>query len=744
MPLAWRLIRSRTQKKKTTRIVPMGFLKRLELQGFKSFAGKTVLDFSARTVAVVGPNGSGKSNIIDAFRWVLGEREAKQLRGETLENLIFAGTPKRATVGFARVGLYFDNQDGGFPFAAQEITLERKVDRSGTSQFSINGEEIRLRDLAPMLARAKLGNRGLTMIGQGQSDMFVQSSPDERRMMIEEILGLKEFRIKKSQAERRLFTSRINMDKVQAMLEELLPHLRVLRRQKHRWDKRGEIENELHRVEDEYYSTQYHALAEKRPIEASPLREMENSRKAKEKEIEALEKELKKLDAGAGGGERAKEIRGEIAKRFDVRAKAQVGLTRIEVTIEMQSRPSDEESVDAHRMMETLRTIRDDIANILEFEDLEKVREVLRGWKERISGFFAVKKTERNASLEDEKKKYEKELSELDREIHSLREEEEKVLHSQEENNRAFRRQVEFLEKKKNELRTLDRRVQAERFEHEKVAMRLEELLNEWKAFGRAVDELKHITPSGAYGEQELSEMQRRMVRLRGELAAIGEIDEALVKEAEESEERYAFLTKELDDLEHAIADLKELVKELEHKIHGEFSEAFKQINDEFNDYFRLMFGGGRAKMKLLKKKKPVPVEGENGETASETEIISAEEEKAGEEGAGIEIDLNLPKKRITSLEMLSGGEKSLVSIAALFALIAVSPPPFLVLDEVDAPLDESNARRFAELVKNFSSKTQFLIVTHNRATMEAADVLYGITMGDDGVSKVLSMKMEE
>lgn len=720
----------------------MGLLKRLELQGFKSFAGKTVLDFPARVVAVVGPNGSGKSNIIDAMRWVLGEREAKQLRGETLENLIFAGTPKRAAVGFARVGLYFDNNEGDFPFAAQEITLERKVDRSGISQFSINDEEVRLKDLAPMLARAKLGNRGLTMIGQGQSDVFVQSSPDERRIMIEEILGLKEFRIKKSQAERRLFTSRINMDKVQAMLDELLPHLRILRRQKHRWDKRDELSEELHRIENEYYAAQYRALAEKRPTEGSALGEMEDSRKAKEKEIESLEKELKQLDASAEGGERAKEIRGEIAKRFDARSKTQTALTRVEVTIEMQSKPSDEESVDAHRMTETLRAIRDEISGVLELDDLEKVKEVIRAWKSRIAEFFTVKKTERNASLEDEKKKYEKALAELDKEIKSLREEEEKILRSQEESNRAFRRQVELLEEKKNELRKIDQRVQAERFEHEKVAMRIEELLNEWKAFGRAVEELKQITPSGSYGAQEFSEMQRRMIHLRGELAAIGEIDEALVKEAEESEERYTFLTKELDDLEHAIADLKELIKELEHKIHGEFAEAFKRINDEFNDYFRLMFGGGKARMKLLKKKKPVPAETENAEVA---ESVPTEEEKTEEEEeAGIEIDLNLPKKRITSLEMLSGGEKSLVSIAALFALIAVSPPPFLVLDEVDAPLDESNARRFAELVKNFSSKTQFLIVTHNRATMEAADVLYGITMGDDGVSKVLSMKMEE
>jgi len=126
-----------------------------------------------------------------------------------------------------------------------------------------------------------------------------------------------------------------------------------------------------------------------------------------------------------------------------------------------------------------------------------------------------------------------------------------------------------------------------------------------------------------------------------------------------------------------------------------------------------------------------------------EEDLQGAEEKPNLELSAGIEIEISIPKKRITNLDMLSGGEKSLVSLAALFALISVSPPPFLVLDEIDAPLDEENARRFAGLVEEFSKKTQFVIVTHNRATMEVAEVLYGITMGDDGVSKILSLKLE-
>ena len=137
--------------------------------------------------------------------------------------------------------------------------------------------------------------------------------------------------------------------------------------------------------------------------------------------------------------------------------------------------------------------------------------------------------------------------------------------------------------------------------------------------------------------------------------------------------------------------------------------------------------------MKLEKIEKKLALINEEGE----------EVEQGEEETAGIEIELNVPKKKIKSLDVLSGGEKSLVSIAALFALISVSPPPFLVLDEIDAPLDEHNSKRFANLVKEFAHKVQFIIVTHNRAVMEVSDVLYGVTMNEDGTSKLLSLKLE-
>jgi chromosome segregation protein len=394
-----------------------------------------------------------------------------------------------------------------------------------------------------------------------------------------------------------------------------------------------------------------------------------------------------------------------------------------------------------------LREVASHVKQALALNSHEAVKASLTELHGRLEAFLAVRKPSVDSSLTAKAETLRASLASLAVEVVKLRAEEEEEMRRREELQRSFRGKVEALERERSALRILDQEIQGELLRKERSQLQLSELEHEWHTLGKPKEEL-HALPEPAE-PVELPEAERRILRLRGELLAIGEIDEAVVKEATEAEERHAFLTRELEDLTVAVRDLKNLIRELDHRIHEDFKSAFRSINDEFNNYFRLMFGGGKAKLKLVTPK--------SKEDIAVAEVIAAGADAAGEEAvpeseeheedpelqAGIEVDLSLPRKRITSLEMLSGGEKSLVSIAALFALIAVSPPPFLVLDEVDAPLDEQNARRFAELVKSFAEKSQFVIVTHNRATMEAADVLYGVTMGDDGVSKVLSLKLE-
>lgn len=724
----------------------MNFLRRIELQGFKSFAQKVSLEFPSRVVAVVGPNGSGKSNIIDAFRWILGEREAKHLRGDTLGNLIFAGTPARPPAGFAKAVLYFDNSSKLFPFDAEEIMLVRRVDRSGVSQFFLHDAEIRLKDLIPLLARAKLGSRGLTMIGQGESDIFVRASGEERRTMIEEVLGLREYRIKKAQAERRLVSSEVNMDKARAMIEELMPHLRLLRRQKHRWDKRSELASMLREFENQYFAFEHRGLQEKLRGLETPLKKFDEVKSEHKAYIEHLEKEVKALDKKAEDHGTGRELREKINSLIDRRLELQRALARCETKIEFRAREEKAPDINTGELLELMEHLREEFKTVLAWNDIEKIRSSLQEWISKLNRVLHKDVKAIDEAFKEEFAELKAAVLKLDNEIVKTREEEEQIADVREKANQEFRSLIERLEAKKNELRRIEEEEHGAFFEKEKLQLRLEELTREWRGFGREADELPSLVVQEGYGTRE--ELEKKMMRLRGELAAIGEIDENLVQEAEETEKRYEFLDRELKDLEHAIKDLKTLISSLEKQIHESFKTAFKSINEEFNTYFKLMFGGGKARLKLERIEAPPEEEATSGEgvsEGSETEKkeLPKEEERDPELSAGVEIDLQIPRKRIKSLDMLSGGEKSLVSVAALFALISVSPPPFLVLDEIDAPLDEENARRFAELIKEFSKKTQFVIVTHNRATMEAADILYGVTMGEDGTSKVLSLKLE-
>ncbi|MBI2278968.1 MAG: AAA family ATPase [Candidatus Brennerbacteria bacterium] len=715
------------------------FLERIELQGFKSFAPKTVFEFPSRVTAIVGPNGSGKSNVIDALRWVLGERVASELRGGALENLIFAGTPKRSAAGFARVSLVFKNHPRLFPVDAPEVVIERKTDRSGASSFYMNSDEVRLKDLIPMLARARLGSRGLTMVGQGQGDLFVRSTPRERRAMIEEILGLREYRLKKEQAERQLAASLVNMERVQAMLEELAPHVRFLRKQKSRFERRSEIEGTLKALEDVYFGARFHTLARASAEAEVPHAKFAAERKAKEEEIRILEDKRRSFTADSLS-EAARQALREKKRTVGERRRAlERDLARFEVEEELLAKQEARSEKSAAELGVLLSRAAEDAKRMLALEDLPAIRKALKEMIVRIEETLENKEKKdlpRSARLTPLRE----ELAALENDFVTLEADEERFIEAERTATETFRAQVEILEMKKNELRALERALEEKAFARERFSLQMEELQHAWAATGRDGGELVKLpAPKEAPGE----DAERKTLRLRGELAAIGEIDQALVKEADEAETRYAFLSREHEDVTKATRDLEKLIRDLDQKIHNDFKKAFREVNDSFHTYFRLMFGGGKAYLKLTKPPAPKKEEEEGAPMGGEREAVLEESQEDPELSAGVEIELSLPKKKITSLEMLSGGEKSLVSLAALFALIAVSPPPFLVLDEIDAPLDEVNAARFAELVKEFAKKTQFIIVTHNRATMEAADALYGITMEDDGISKVLSLKLE-
>ena len=206
-------------------------LKRIFLFGFKSFADPVEFDFDRGTSAIVGPNGCGKSNVVDAFRWVLGERSAKGLRGTEMLDVIFKGTRSRAALPRAEVRLLFDNEDGLLPVDAAEVEIGRILLRDGTSEYQINRKRCRLKDVLAIFADTGIGADGYSVLGQGKVDTFLSSNAQERRKIFEEAAGISSFRKKRSEAENRLDRGERELTRVNDHLSEIERRIRSLKLQ---------------------------------------------------------------------------------------------------------------------------------------------------------------------------------------------------------------------------------------------------------------------------------------------------------------------------------------------------------------------------------------------------------------------------------------------------------------------------------------------------------------------------------
>jgi chromosome segregation protein len=231
-------------------------------------------------------------------------------------------------------------------------------------------------------------------------------------------------------------------------------------------------------------------------------------------------------------------------------------------------------------------------------------------------------------------------------------------------------------------------------------------------------------------------------------------VDELTIQEYHETEGRFTNLESQVTDLHKSMGDLRKVMDELDEHIKVKFNQAFHKVNEQFEQYFRILFNGGRAHLALVKSgdnktEADVELEKEASEDEAASDVrpeqkIVAKYEKDSLAVSGVDIKATPPGKKLSSIQSLSGGERSLTSIALLCSLLTCFPSPFVVLDEVDAALDEANTIRFGQILGKLADSTQFITITHNRETMSQANILYGVTMGDDGVSQLLSIKMDQ
>ncbi len=879
------------------------FLEKLQINGFKSFAENTELKFGSGITAIVGPNGSGKSNVADAVRWVLGEQSMKSIRGKKSEDVIFAGSDKKSRLGLAEASLFLNNEDNKALIDYSELVLTRRFYRSGEGEYLLNNNKTRLLDISLLLAKANIGYRTYSVIGQGQVDSVLVATPAERKDFFDEATGVKQYQIKRDQALHKLERTWDNMSQGKLMLNEISPHLRSLTRQVKRLQQKEEVEIKLKALQHYYYYglwSEYSGAQQKLKEEKLELQKnmedfgsnqlelnnemkklgSQDSREDKFNELQAEYENIQKIKQGllrelavlegkqdlqiekSGGRDlvwtikRQRDVSDLLSKNNKVLSVLKNDLNLLQKNLSVKQDSQDNIIDRFNKIEEKISSIHYDNNGNLSFSEVkfslesasEKLKRLIQDFiktesKEEIDRLIPLiddvrdslnniisnipdnNKTETERKHEELKRQLADLLAGKDNLVNEIRDIEFKInvlevkILSNKENidlldnekreldslikesqdylsedlqkktsdlqdkiskvderlqgaNKALQQFNQVEQEKKNKLLLLQTQIQEvqekinnennkinninielARFDtkqedlsievHRELDLFIANLIDEWQKISPTIDE-----------DLENFSILEQIENLKKKKELIGGIEPEAIDEYKEVKEKHDFLTNQVGDLTESMEKLKTTIEELDEIITRQFTENFIQINELFNRYFRMLFSGGRAELVLIKSEENNKLKEKEFDEESESEgvdIIENEDEdelikfyKYKKVIQGIEIKATPPGKKMKGIGMLSGGERALTSIALICAMIANNPSPFVVLDEVDAALDEANSIRFAEIISELSKQTQFIVITHNRATMEKADILYGITMGNDGVSNLLSVKFEE
>jgi len=749
-------------------------LKSIELTGFKSFGKKSIVLFTTPITSIVGPNGSGKSNIVEAIRFVLGEQSMKSLRGKGGVDLIYKGSKSLSSSSRAEVKITFDNTDKIFSFTNSglgvsldydEIIIGREVFADGSNRYSINHTEVRLKDVVDLLASVNIGSSGHHIISQGEADRVLNASNKERRSMIEDALGLKVYQYRIKESTRKLEKTFLNIKEVQSLRREIAPHLAFLKKQVQVVERARVMKEELRELYRNYLSNEGTYINK----ETKRLHDVRYSLEEKDKFLSIRIDELQK-DKNENQTENifAKQIQEEENKISSIRnTKNELvrKLGRIEGIIEgIEHQFSKIKEVKTRIIEESewrnfIKDISDRIEDAITKEDLPSVLESLKNIKIYLSEFNNNQEVNENKIVSLNENADYKEMQETKNniliEIEKIQEGEKEILgviaglkQKEQENLSSYRDNERILYEFLSEKNEVVSNIHSLNFEEEKLSLIKNafemELGEAGVLIGREIVSFAQTEIEGEINRATQEEMRRKIERIKIKIEDAGSGGgNDIVKEYEETIERDNFLAKEIDDLNKSIKDCQILIQELKEKLDTEFKSGVEKINKQFQEFFALMFGGGGAFLSITMEHKKIKKNDESIEDEEEEIDEEKEENEIGFE-RGIEINVNLPHKKVKDLHMLSGGERSLTSIALLFAISQVNPPPFLVLDETDAALDEANSRKYGNMLENLSKYSELIVVTHNRETMSRAQVLYGVTMSSEGASKLLSIHLED
>ncbi len=770
------------------------YLKNITLRGFKSFANKSSLDFEHGISVIVGPNGSGKSNVADAISWVLGEQSPKSLRGSSMGDVIFRS--KDQEMGIAEVSLLFDNRDRIFDVDFRDVKITRHVFSRGGSDYFINSSPCRLMDIQEMTGDSGIGKGLHIIINQGQVNEIAILKPAERKLVIDEMIGLSKHKNRRKKSIDKIDKVKSDIGRLDDLMIEIKRTMDPLEIESKRAREYADMANELKKEEISLFLSdlkRYNILWDEIEGRSKKLRE---SIRGTDNRILKIEKEKNDLFSNIGSEQAEYENLRARIESFDsslgilsnsialVKSKKNVFSTLYSM-FEMEL----ENGVLPHKTVKKIVPGKQDGAYV-DLSFLEKVKKRLEKLENRMRDFLesirvqlkvehdaetvigegnriieglgsiiedikaagSFPKSKKSERSPDREKKVQ-DMS-IDKKIRKIQDIKEVCRVNLERADRMlavlesfgtsseiikerlypeFERHKELISNDRDKINGYDRKISdlkldVNRFENEiyKIDLRKEQVKEKVKSITSAmVDDYnvsieyasKNFKPSGNTQESEA-----RVKRLKSRMKNFGNVNPNAAIEFSKIKKRYDFLDEQRKDLVEAGNQLKELIKEINEKISSIFLEKFEKINESFQKYFKILFPHGEGEMILE----------------------SYENGGSEDEDMGVDLKVDIGNNKLVSLSLLSGGEKSLVSLAFQFSVFSINTAPFYVFDEVDAALDDANIARFLSLVKKFSEKQQIIIITHQKKTMEIADKIYGVTMQSDGISKVVSEKIDK
>ena len=718
-------------------------LKHIKLAGFKSFVDPTRISFPTNMVAVVGPNGCGKSNIIDAVRWVLGELSAKNLRGDSMSDVIFNGSEQRKPSGQCSIELLFDNSSGkvGGEYAAfNEISVKRVMTRDSQSSYYINNTKCRRKDVQDIFLGTGLGPSSYAIIEQGMVSSLVSAKPEELRTHIEEAAGVSKYRERRKETESRIKKTKENLSRVNDIRDEIGRLIRRLESQAKAADRYKDYKNQEKEKELNIAILFSLDARDKRDLLNNNLAALQKDESVKESEVSVKQAKLDQyktehesvLSKYEDAQKKFYEVGSEIA-RFEQNLQ-NIRTTKDNTTRELERvKAAYEDALEKASDFENLSPkekalhLIDEIISKISIPEIKSKAEQLKDIL--LSIFNIVLKQSKEISdeylnqqenLETELKKTTQSSKEISTKLQELIETSasaEAELNCIRKDQQEVDAEIRRLENEKSvsllDLKAIQEKITNTKIEISSHSVHLENSSKRISESGIDINEIDRAN----YQDSSIEELQSELETIRSKIIRLGAINLAAPDEIAEERKRKDELDKQNEDLEEALEKLNKAISQIDRETKEKFIESFNAVNKRLKSIFPIMFGGGNAELSL-----------------TDNSYLNA----------GVKLMARPPGKKNSTLSQLSGGEKAMTALALVFALFELNPAPFCLLDEVDAPLDDLNTSRFINMVEEMSKKIQFIFITHNKVSMEKSDHLMGVTMQEAGVSRVVSVDVNQ